>query len=630
MEKSIGTPPLEIDASGQLAWAMLEASPDALVMVDAEGLIQHVNRQTELMFGYDRTQLLGQPVEALLPSHLKSRHEAHRVRFSETPDVRSMGSGMQLSARRCDGTEFPVEISLSPLPTASGMRTLAAVRDITDRVRAEAREREAAALFRSAFGDGPVAMTLAEVSSTSDRVIVDANQAMADLLGFEIADLIGKSFVELTHPDDLDSDTLATKNQLTGDSETFTGRKRYLSADGSVVWVQLFVSVLSQQDDRIVTIGHSVDITAEVAAEVARKRQSQSLEALGEIRSALMSSAISMSETLDLVCQCARDIASADRVAYCRLDRRGDHVQQVAVLGESKNLSDAREIVIDSQLERALDGGSSVENDLPTGPRMVVPVEEGQRVEGVLVIERHHGRGPFNDDDLLLISNFATSAGAALQVNEARAGRQRAELLEDRERIGRDMHDKVIGRLFATGMALQSTTARISDTSSQERILSAVGELDDVIREIRTTIYGLRSQLDWGKGARGEILAVAADHRSVLGFEPRVDLAGPVDLVPRNVVDQALATLREALTNAAKHANASNVTITVDVTNTDFSMTIRDDGVGLDVGTYPVNIDNHGNGLRNMASRAERLGGTNSLTSPPGEGVCVEWTVPFH
>ncbi len=268
MEKSTGAMPLAVDASGQLAWAMLEASPDALVMVDDEGLIQLVNRQTELMFGYDRSELLGRPVEALLPARLKSLHESHRSRFGEAPEVRSMGSGMQLSARRSDDTEFPVEISLSPLPTSSGMRTLAAVRDITERVVAESRERETAALFRSAFGDGPVAMTLAEVSATSDRVIIDANQAMADLLGIEIAELVGKSFVDLTHPDDLDSDTLATESQIKGESTTFGGRKRYLCADGSVVWVQLFVSVLSQDDDRIVTIGHSVDITAEVVEKI--------------------------------------------------------------------------------------------------------------------------------------------------------------------------------------------------------------------------------------------------------------------------------------------------------------------------------------------------------------------------
>ena len=106
----------DVDASdAMLAWAMVEASPDALVMVDEQGVIELVNRQTEVLFGCDRGDLLGHPVETLLPGRFAQIHAAHRTRYRVAPEVRSMGSDLDLLARRADGTEFPVEISLSPL-----------------------------------------------------------------------------------------------------------------------------------------------------------------------------------------------------------------------------------------------------------------------------------------------------------------------------------------------------------------------------------------------------------------------------------------------------------------------------------------------------------------------------------
>lgn len=121
-----------------LAWAMVDASPDGLVMVDENGLIELVNHQTEVLFGYDRGELLGRPVEVLLPEELQAVHRAHRTRYRGAPEARAMGSGLDLLGRRRDGSEFPVEISLSPLDTDQGPRVIAAVRDISERAAGEA------------------------------------------------------------------------------------------------------------------------------------------------------------------------------------------------------------------------------------------------------------------------------------------------------------------------------------------------------------------------------------------------------------------------------------------------------------------------------------------------------------
>lgn len=120
--------------------AVLDAAPDAMVIVDASGAMVLVNRQVERLFGYARTELLGQAVERLVPMRLRGRHQSHRAGYARDPQVREMGSGLELYAARKDGTEFPVEVSLSPLETPEGVVTICAIRDITERRRARQKD----------------------------------------------------------------------------------------------------------------------------------------------------------------------------------------------------------------------------------------------------------------------------------------------------------------------------------------------------------------------------------------------------------------------------------------------------------------------------------------------------------
>jgi len=261
---------------------------------------------------------------------------------------------------------------------------------------------------------------------------------------------------------------------------------------------------------------------------------------------------------------------------------------------------------------------------------MLIPVGAPGFSDGILMLGRDAGSDPFDSEAVELISTFAASASAAVRLDDARRASRKAELLEDRDRIGRDMHDKVIGRLFATGMSLQSMLGRISDSDAHTRLSAAVDEIDDSIKEIRDTIYGLRSRVEWGKGARGEILSIAAEQKAGLGFEPRVSLHGSIDDLDPALVEGLLATLRESLTNAAKYANATRVTVDVNVEMGTLRLTVVDNGDGFDPDENSTpSGDLTGNGLTNIATRAERLNGHAIVTSTPGVGTNLELAVPL-
>ena len=204
--------------------------------------------------------------------------------------------------------------------------------------------------------------------------------------------------------------------------------------------------------------------------------------------------------------------------------------------------------------------------------------------------------------------------------NEARRSIARLELLEDRERIARDLHDMVIQRLFASGMSLQAVAAIAEPAEVAERIMTTIDELDDTIREIRNTIFELHLQR---RPAPTERLAnLVADRREALGFEPSMSLSGDIDRLPADMTDDLLATLAEALSNVARHAAAGSVSITVERRTGSLCLLVVDDGCGMPAEPNP------GHGLSNILWRAANHGGRCTWRPAEGGGTAMEWQVP--
>jgi two-component system sensor histidine kinase DevS len=321
---------------------IVDAAPDAILLVDDTGRILLVNRQAEVLFGAPRDELVGADVEALLPETLRDAHRRHRASYWEQPRTRPMGIGMTLTALRRDGSEFPVEVSLSPLADDGARRAVAVVRDITDRLAADVRLRQAA-------------------------------------------------------------------------------------------------------------------------------------------------------------------------------------------------------------------------------------------------------------EDL--------------------------RVLEDRERIARDLHDLVIQRLFAAGMTLQAARGMTDDGDLARRVDAAVDELDATIREIRTVIFGLQTTGESSGGLRRDVSELLTAEAAVHGFTARIHFDGVIDALPDAVADDVRATVREAIANVARHARASTVDVSLEAAD-EVVLVVVDDGIGI------PSDPGRGHGLVNMARRAEDHGGTCEVKTAPDGGTRVEWRIP--
>ena len=196
-------------------------------------------------------------------------------------------------------------------------------------------------------------------------------------------------------------------------------------------------------------------------------------------------------------------------------------------------------------------------------------------------------------------------------------------LVDERERIARDLHDTVIQRLFAVGLSLQGAASRAGADPAFERMRQAIDDIDDTIRDIRSAIFALHTRRPGGASLRDDVIAIVNEATRPLGFEPSVTFDGPIDSAASDAMQEHLAaTLREALSNVAKHARATSVSVEVTVAASDLALRVVDDGVGLSEAAGP------GNGLANMQERAEGLGGGCVVNSPDSGGTILEWRVP--
>jgi PAS domain S-box-containing protein len=602
---------------------LLDVMPDAAVVVDGTGTIVAFNRMAQELFDYEGEDLAGTQIEALVPDRFRDVHHRDCIAYSAAPRTRAMGAGLKLYGRRRDGSEFPVDISLAPVGRPDRPLVVAAVRDRTEHERATADFAQLAAIVNSSSD--------AIFSISSEGKVTTWNPGACQLFSYVAEEMIGQH-INCLFPQDGSPEFEEIHGRVVAEQKTGPRDAKWLTKSGQTIDVAISLSPLKEPGGR--RLGISVmarDIAQRKQAEALARRQDRVQASTADVRLSMLSNS-PLEETFRLICGRVDEI----------LDAQGT---LVAVMGDSGLKVVAAAGVLAPYTEVLLDETTPlIKGVLESGASRVVTIREanlGGQLGGQLPLDDEVAMAPLRSDrgplgvlatvgrpgDLAtperpIIEGLAGSAVLAIELAAARQAREHLLLASDRERIARDLHDVVIQRLFGTGMALQGVLGFIDNGRVAGRVAAAVDDLDATIREIRTAIFALEAPRPAQTGLRAEILRLVAAMND-LGFEPSVHFDGPVDsAVSDEVKSQLLAVVREALSNIARHANASRADVDLRVGD-DIVLVVSDDGAGIgDI--------NRESGLANLRVRAANLNGAMKLGPAPGGGARLEWRIPLR
>ncbi|MCB1027167.1 MAG: PAS domain S-box protein [Microthrixaceae bacterium] len=587
---------VQLDLAHHRVLESLDALPSLVVVVDPNNLwIGYANDGARNLSGYPVDELTSMTPLTLLPSvgrdDLTALVESARNHRE---------ASMETELLRADGQRLPVEIRAAfvgggdsgryagdTIGEASPVCVLFG-RDLSERNRAEERHRAALDKLRRVA----VAADISIWALDPDGAVTFAQGAewthvglLGDAGGLEVGDVFGAfPTVVAAYEAARAGDETSAVVSVGDETRQFT-----------------FQPVTDRGGEVIEVIGTAVDV-----GELEAARQVVALE-----RDRLSSILRSMSEGVLMVTSDGEVLEA--NPALCGLVGRS----RAEVLGSRRPhaFPGAREGTpeIDEIWEAIADVGHAEYRTELTRP-------DGSEVPVLLTADRVSGRP---DQALLLFSDLSARQRFEADLDSANAVLVAAD---ERERIARDLHDRVIQRIFATGITLQSTQNRTNDPRVAARLGQAVDELDLVIRELRTSVFELhQSPTGDTSGVRRDVLAVIDEATRVLGFRPDLRFDGVIEDLDVDLETDLLAVLREALTNVARHAAATSASVAITVDGESLELVVDDNGRGVD-----RSVSTSGHGIRNMGGRAERRGGSCELASDgPGTGSTLCWRVPL-
>jgi signal transduction histidine kinase len=385
---------------------------------------------------------------------------------------------------------------------------------------------------------------------------------------------------------------------------------------------------------------------AGVAIENARlyeetRRRGQWLDAVREISSAILAGA-EIDGVLQTIARRARELADAATATIVMLEAGGKagsltikvadgaHAAKLAGLPTPIPGSVCGDVIESSRSTVLADASRDGRTYQPMvglgnmGPMVLVPLVVRGRPFGTLVIANAVGGPAFDEEAVRLVETFADQASVALEYGRAQAELNRLSVLDERERIGRELHDGVIQSLFSVGMGLQATATRSGDPEVESRVEAAVAEIDRAIRDLRNYIFGLRPGILADRQLEQALEDLARDFEEKSGVTTVTDIDGTVaaELAPR-AADLVQLT-REALSNVGRHAQATTCRVSLRREGDDAVLEIDDDGQGFD----PA-VPQTGHGLRNLKDRGTAIGGRVAVDSKAGEGTTVQIAIPI-
>ncbi len=576
--------------------SLLDLVPDPTLVVDRDLRVVAASRAASLLLGRSHSDLAGLSLDEFLPGGVLD------------PEAK-------LNVRRPDGSELPVEISVRVIEVDGGPALMVAIRDVTERRGRAAALREAGERFKRLFEDGPVAMALVG----DDLVLAEVNAAFCKLTGYSAEELGGLTFNDISHPDDRDVGLRLVRGTFTGEIPGFKLDKRYLKKDGEVVWVEVSVSSIRDEEGRpIKTLGVMQDITER---RLALTHAHEELDRLARERDRILEFA---GEGIYHVDEDGR-ITFANPAAATML---GWPLE--ALLGKP-----AHELLHHTHA----DGSHFSRHDCPIHG----PSERAVQHATDDVFWRRDGRSfavhytsaPVSEPGVagavVVFSDVTEQVAmqAALQDARARAARERLKAAEaERARWARELHDETLQGLAALHVQLASRVRTGTVDEMVIRMRRAQEQIESEMDKLRDLIADLRPAALDELGLEASVRDLAERTQVVYGIEVDTrlelhDVAGAPQRLAPDVETAAYRITQESLSNAARHAGASRVFVEVAQQGKALRIRVTDDGGGFD-----PDDESAGFGLRGMRERVDLLAGELEIGSQPGSGTQVTALLP--
>jgi PAS domain S-box-containing protein len=587
--------------------ALFESGPDAVVLVNKEGRIVRINRQSEALFGYQRDELVGKPVEVLMPARFRGRHMIHRSRYHDEPGTRPMGAGMDLFGRRKDGSEFPIDVVLSHLETVEGPLVISVVRDVTERVRGEEeirRSKEFAERLINSSLDGIFAFDrewrLTVWNPGMERISGLTRSQALDRDAFDVF----PSFKEIGE-DRYFQEALAGRTAIARDraySVPETGRQGYFEGYYSPI-----------RDETGNVVGGLA-----IVRDISDRKQAQKAweESEQRFRTVFEQGAIGIS----LVNVEGRVIDSnpalQQMLGYTAEELRG------MLYSDFTHPSDVK---VSSQLYQGLMAGRHDSHRLEKRYLR----KDGRTIWGHLtasVIRNSNGEAQF-------VIGMIKDITERKQM-EAELAEVQHRLIESRETeriyLAQELHDGPLQVLYSVSYHLRDLGDVLPDEVSMGRMVAAQALLQQVIRMLRTITGELRPPALAPFGLEKAIRSHAEGFRDAHPeLEVQLDLMPDEQRLPEQTRLALFRIYQQALSNVVRHAQASHVSIRFRLDSDAIILEVEDDGRGFEVPERWIDLAREGHlGLVGTAERAEAIGGSLEIRSAPAEGTLIRVTLP--
>ena len=480
-------------------------------------------------------------------------------------------------------------------------------------------------LFRAVFERAPIGLAITRRDAHGAFTIIRTNDAFTRMFGYEPHELDGKdpSAIQVSRR----RSRRATDDWAYGDGSLVDSVdvRRYVRRDGTQLWAEVRATPLAvDAGGAPLLLVHALDVTEGVEAQRSRRRQSIVTECIAEVSNAALAHE-DVSRVFDLIARGALTAMEADAAVILlsvpeRAAKRVASTTGRLAPALSKHLEDvaARQpttVAASEEGPRATAPSIGAVLAVPFAPDEALP-------PGRIVVCREPGRPPFSQPEVAELARLSSQLQVALHLAHARDDQQRLLLIEERQRIARDLHDTVIQDMIAMGMKMSAEPPNSSDPHQQTGSAELLERLDDMLVSLKRAVFQLRDTTG-GRSLAREVTDAVAQASRMLPAAPMVTFAGPLDLVAPDLVDDLIAVLREALSNVARHARATSVAVSLTVTDADVLLVVDDDGVGV------TGSSRSGFGVLSFTERARRHGGSVSVGPGAVVGTRVTWRCPL-